>query len=136
MIAASAAPFYLPSACFPERSPPSCGGDPLQRHKAANVVGQVPPRIIAVTSEIRTGQRQELFFEVPSIFTREIVEQRRLILPVWDQVTAQDVYRYSPILADRVAAQWSDGVEEVGRKLLVAIDAHAERIAPASDVVQ
>src|SRR3977135_1234530 len=24
-----------------ERTPPSCGGDPLQRHKAANVVGQV-----------------------------------------------------------------------------------------------
>jgi len=69
--------------------------------------------------------------EYDSIFTREIVEQRRLILPVWDQVTAQDVYRYSPILADRVAAQWFDGVEEVGRKLLVAIDAHAERIAPA-----
>src|SRR5262245_18335145 len=41
MIAASAAPFYLPSACFPERSPPSCGGVPLQRHKAPNVVGQV-----------------------------------------------------------------------------------------------
>src|SRR5499426_2331321 len=41
MIAASAAPFYLPSACFPERSPPSCGGDPLQRHKAPDVVGQV-----------------------------------------------------------------------------------------------
>src|SRR6266699_3347402 len=41
MTAASAAPFYLPSACFPERSPPSCGGDPLQRHKAPNVVGQI-----------------------------------------------------------------------------------------------
>src|SRR6266480_3310985 len=41
MTAASAARFYLPSACFPERSPPSCGGDPLQRRKAPNVVGQI-----------------------------------------------------------------------------------------------
>ena len=64
--------------------------------------------------------------EYDSIFTREIVEQRRVILPVWDQVTADDVYQYSPILADRVAAQWSDGVEEVARKLLAAIDAPAE----------
>src|SRR5262245_38779264 len=41
MTAASAAPFYLPSACFPDGSPPSCGGDPFQRHKSPNVVGQV-----------------------------------------------------------------------------------------------
>src|SRR5262245_5382722 len=42
MIAASAAPFYLPPPrAFQTRTPPSCGGDPLQRHKAANVVGQV-----------------------------------------------------------------------------------------------
>jgi TIR domain len=61
--------------------------------------------------------------EYDSIFTREIVEQRRVVLPVWDQVTAEDVYQYSPVLADRVAAQWSDGVEQVARKLLAAIDA-------------
>src|SRR5215510_8615636 len=41
MTAASAAPFYLPSACFPDGSPPSSGGDPFQRHKSPNVVGQV-----------------------------------------------------------------------------------------------
>ena len=34
----SAAPFYLSYASFPDAS---CGGDPLQRHKAANVVSQV-----------------------------------------------------------------------------------------------
>src|SRR6516164_6254327 len=39
--AASAAPFYLPTRPFQTRIPASCGGDPLQRHKAANVVGQV-----------------------------------------------------------------------------------------------
>ena len=36
-------PFVRPSPLSKrfERTPPSCGGDPLQRHKAANVVGQV-----------------------------------------------------------------------------------------------
>jgi hypothetical protein len=33
------------------------------------------------------------------------------------------VYKYSPILADRVGAQWSEGIEETARKLLSAIDA-------------
>jgi hypothetical protein len=59
--------------------------------------------------------------EYDSIFTRELVETQRLILPVWDQITAADVYQYSPILADRLAAQWSSGVEEVARKLVGAM---------------
>src|SRR5262249_8702567 len=34
-------------------------------HQRAPIAPSWPPRIIAVTSEIRTGQPQELFFEVP-----------------------------------------------------------------------
>jgi hypothetical protein len=37
-------------------------------HQRTPIAPSWPPRIIAVTSEIRTGQRQELFFEVPSSF--------------------------------------------------------------------
>src|SRR5262249_26822235 len=36
-------------------------------HQRTPIAPSWPPRIIAVTSEIRTGQRQELFFEVPTI---------------------------------------------------------------------
>ena len=61
--------------------------------------------------------------EYDSIFTREVVENQRVILPVWDQISAKDVYQFSPILADRVAVQWSLGVEEVARSLLNAINA-------------
>ena len=60
--------------------------------------------------------------EYDSIFTREIVEKQKVILPIWHQISAKDVYRYSPILADRVAVQWSLGVDEVARKLLQVID--------------
>src|SRR5262245_1937401 len=34
-------------------------------HQRTPIAPSWPPRIIAVTSEIRTGQRQELFFEAP-----------------------------------------------------------------------
>jgi len=61
--------------------------------------------------------------EYDSIFTRELVEKQCVILPIWHQVTPEDVYAYSPILADRVGAQWSEGVEETARKLLRAIEA-------------
>ena len=59
--------------------------------------------------------------EYDSIFTREVVERQRVILPVWHEISAQDVYNFSPILADRVAVPWSLGVEEVARKLLQAL---------------
>ncbi len=63
--------------------------------------------------------------EYDSIFTRELVERQRVILPVWHNVTPEDVYKYSPILADRFGARWSEGVEETARKLLLAIEAPA-----------
>jgi hypothetical protein len=61
--------------------------------------------------------------EYDSVFTRELVERQKVILPVWHGITVEDVYKYSPILADRVGAEWANGLEEVARKLLLAIDA-------------
>jgi len=61
--------------------------------------------------------------EYDSIFTRELVEKQKVILPVWHNVTRDDVYKYSMILADRVAAPWSLGVEEVARRLLRSLNA-------------
>lgn len=61
--------------------------------------------------------------EYDGVFTRELVEEQKVILPVWHGVTRDDVYGYSQILADRVAVQRSKGVEEVARKLIQAIGA-------------
>jgi hypothetical protein len=59
--------------------------------------------------------------EFNSIFTRELVDQKDLILPVWHKVEKIDVFDYSPALADRVAVKWSDGKDEVVRRLRRAI---------------
>lgn len=61
--------------------------------------------------------------EFDSVFTRELIENENVILPVWNEVAAKDIYEYSPSLADRVAVQWDEGVEEVARKLKRAIEA-------------
>lgn len=60
--------------------------------------------------------------EYDSIFTRELIEKQKVILPIWHDVSPEQIYQYSPILADRVAAQWSKGVEEVANQLLQAIN--------------
>jgi hypothetical protein len=55
--------------------------------------------------------------EFNSIFTREILEQSSVVLPVWYKVSAKEVYEYSPSLADRVGLNWDHlgGDEVVGR---------------------
>lgn len=60
--------------------------------------------------------------EYDSVFTRELVEKQQVILPVWADVSVEEVYSYSPILADRLGVNWSLGVEEVARRLVRALD--------------
>ena len=62
--------------------------------------------------------------EFDSVFTRELIEKQNVVLPVWHNVSPEEIYEYSPSLADRVALQWSIGVEEVARKLKIAIESH------------
>ena len=59
--------------------------------------------------------------EFDSIFTKEILKKENLILPVWHNVTVEQVYEYSPRLADKVALNSDIGVEELARKLVSEI---------------
>jgi hypothetical protein len=59
--------------------------------------------------------------EYDSIFTRELIEDRKLILPVWHGVTKQEVYQYSPILADRVAVVWDGDIKNIANRLRQSI---------------
>ena len=55
------------------------------------------------------------------MFTRELIEKQDVILPVWSGVTREQVFSYSPTLADRFAVNWADGQDEVVRRLRQAI---------------
>jgi|SRR5882762_153190 len=60
--------------------------------------------------------------EFDSIFTREILEERQLVLPVWYGVTKQSVYDYSPSLLNVKGVDWNQlGEDEVCRQLCRAI---------------
>ena len=61
--------------------------------------------------------------EFDSIFTRQILEETDLILPVWYNVTKHEVYDYSPSLLNIKGLDWNKlGSEEVCRQLHRAID--------------
>lgn len=46
---------------------------------------------------------------------------RKVILPIWHEVSFKDVVKYSPALADRLAAKTEDGIDEAVTKILEAI---------------
>jgi hypothetical protein len=58
-------------------------------------------------------------------FTKELVEDRNLVLPVWHGVSRDEVFAYSPLLADRLGISWGLGSEEVCRRLYLAIEKEA-----------
>jgi len=59
--------------------------------------------------------------EFNAIFTRELVERQDVVLPIWHNVSRDEVFAYSPVLADRVAVKWSVGLDEVIRRLRAVV---------------
>ncbi|MEG0348799.1 MAG: toll/interleukin-1 receptor domain-containing protein [Acinetobacter sp.] len=59
--------------------------------------------------------------EFNSIITREIFEKKNVILPIWHNVTSEDVYDYSPELLNRFALQSSLGPALLAEKLAAQI---------------
>lgn len=79
--------------------------------------------ILVVTPHF-IGNRGWTREEFNAIFTRELVDRADLILPVWHGVTREQVFEYSPVLANRLAVNWNIGADETVRRL-------SRSIAPA-----
>ena len=56
--------------------------------------------------------------ELDGLVAREVNEKRKLILPVWHEVTEQDVRAYSPPLSDKLAPRTSLGTNAVAKAIL------------------
>ena len=51
--------------------------------------------------------------ELDGLVSRETIEVQKLILPIWHNISKEEVAKYSPTLADRVAVETSKGLEHV-----------------------
>ena len=60
-------------------------------------------------------------YELDALLQKEQAGEK-VILPVWHQVTVDDVRAHSPILAGRVAANTSDGLQELVTKICRVIE--------------
>lgn len=58
--------------------------------------------------------------ELDGLVSKE-AEGKKVILPIWHNVSVKDVAKHSPMLAGRVAASTEEGLREVARKIAHAI---------------
>lgn len=59
--------------------------------------------------------------EFDSIFTREILEKKQIMILIWHGVMKEDVFNYSPPLVDKVGIPSSLGEEEAARRIAHAM---------------
>jgi hypothetical protein len=55
--------------------------------------------------------------ELQTLITKKVNLNKGIILPVWYNISKEEVQKYSPILADTVAATSSEGIENIAAKL-------------------
>ena len=55
--------------------------------------------------------------ELNALETKAMLIGKKVILPVWHEVTAEEVFGYSPTLADKLAARTEEGLDIVAQKL-------------------
>lgn len=65
--------------------------------------------------------------ELDGLFAKEIGGEKT-ILPVWHQIEREDVLKQSPLLADRVAAKTSEGLDKVVEKILAVVEPTASHL--------
>jgi len=70
--------------------------------------------------------------ELDGMFAIESTE-RKMILPIWKDVTVEDVTRFSPILAGRLGVSTTEGIEYVVAQIRRAVEA-ADRVASFSSI--
>jgi hypothetical protein len=47
---------------------------------------------------------------------------QKIVLPIWHDVKAEEVREFSPVLADRIAVQSSEGMEKLVQEITRALE--------------
>ncbi len=73
--------------------------------------------------------------ELNGLFALEIVGGEKRILPIWHDITQAQVAQYSPVLADRMAATTTSGLDIVLERILDVVDPGSQHKARLNRVV-
>lgn len=84
-------------------------------------------RCIVVLSKSYLENNRYALAEFDSFFTKERMTGKKVFIPIWVDVSKQDVFNYSPSLADRSAVTWNNDPTQVANLLApVLLDSKTE----------
>lgn len=80
-------------------------------------------KCILILSQYYLANNSRAKNEFTSIFTKQIIEAKNVVIPIWLDVKIEDVYAYSPSLLNIAGLKWKDASEDENiRKLYSAIN--------------
>jgi len=65
--------------------------------------------------------------EFETVFVREIYKKEDVIIPIWHNISEDDIYEYSPKLLSKVGLNTSIGIKKLAKKIIEAINKGAQR---------
>ena len=66
--------------------------------------------------------------ELGGLVARESAKGEKLILPIWHNIDAEGIRRFSPTLADRIAISSDEGVDTLVKKIADAVRSETKRL--------
>jgi hypothetical protein len=73
--------------------------------------------------------------ELNGLFSRDLSDTRRFLLPIWHNIDADEIRKYSPLLADRFAVRSSEGVGNIAEHILAVIGDDEGRLHAEGKIV-
>jgi len=70
--------------------------------------------------------------ELNALYNKFTSTGQKVILPVWHDITPEDVIKHSPLLADRVAVKSTDGVDSVVDRIFEVISGDKDKLQEVS----
>ncbi|GEM_PF-1362415 len=55
--------------------------------------------------------------ELRALITKQVTLNKKIILPIWHNISKKEIEHYSPILADTIAANSNEGIENIATRL-------------------
>ena len=74
-------------------------------------------------------------WELDGLVQRQINSKKNVILPIWLDIKKEDVIKYSPSLADKVAINANSGIDNIVEKLLDTIKPSGSTLIIARDIL-
>ena len=94
-------------------------GDSLRESIEHGLVKSKYGVVIVSPNFFEKGWRQ---LELSALVQREVTSRKKIIIPIWHEVKEKYVAKFSPLLADKVAAKTSEGMSKVADKIIRTIN--------------